>query len=101
MGAFHKHAAIFQKLHGEIRDGTYRPGDRLPSEVALGRRFSASRPTVAQALRELQRLSLIERHAGAGSFVRGLEDAKAGALGLMADGLNTTEIFGPLSVEIT
>jgi DNA-binding LacI/PurR family transcriptional regulator len=101
MGAVHKHTAIFQKLHGEIRDGTYRSGDRLPSEVALGRRFSASRPTVAQALRGLQRLNLIERHAGAGSFVRGLEPAESGTLGLMADGLNATEIFSPLSMEIT
>ncbi len=101
MGALHKHTAIFQKLHEEIRNGTFGSGDRLPSEVALGRRFSASRPTVAQALRELQQLKLIERHAGAGSFVRSLEPAVSGTLGLIADGLNATEIFGPLSVEIT
>ena len=100
MSALHKHAAIFQKLHEEIRRGRYRPGDRLPSEVALGRRFGASRPTVAQALRELQRLNLVERHAGAGSFVRGPGPAESGSLGLMADGLNATEILGPLSIEI-
>ena len=75
MGALHKHTVIFQKLHEEIRNGTFEAGDRLPSEVALGRRFSASRPTVAQALRELQQLKLVERHAGAGSLVRSLEPA--------------------------
>jgi LacI family transcriptional regulator len=101
MCALHKHTVIFQQLHEEIRDGTYRPGDRLPSEVALGRRFGASRPTVAQALRELQGLNLIERHAGAGSFIRGMKPPESGTLGLVADGLNATEIFSPLSVEIT
>ncbi|MFA5265898.1 MAG: LacI family DNA-binding transcriptional regulator [Opitutaceae bacterium] len=100
MGAFHKYATIFQKLHEEIQQGVYQAGNRLPSEVALSRRFSVSRPTVAQALRELQKLNLIERHAGAGSFVKRVEPAKAGTLGLIADGLNATEIVSPLSVEI-
>ena len=100
MGALPKHAAIFQKLHEGIQRGSYRPGDRLPSEAALGRRFQASRPTVAQALRELQRLNLIERHAGAGSFVRRIALPKAGLFGLIADGLRATEIVDPISVEI-
>jgi LacI family transcriptional regulator len=100
MGALPKHAVIFQRLHAAIQGGAYRPGDRLPSEVALGRRYRASRPTVAQALRELQRLNLIERHAGAGSFVRRAAPARAGLLGLIADGLNATEIVSPISVEI-
>lgn len=100
MGALPKYAAIFHRLHDAIQRGAYRPGDRLPSEVALGRRFRASRPTVAQALRELQRLDLIERHAGAGSFVRRTEPAKAGMFGLIADGLLATEIADPVSAEI-
>jgi GntR family transcriptional regulator, arabinose operon transcriptional repressor len=100
MGALPKYAAIFQKLHEAIQRGTYKPGDLLPSEVALGRRFRASRPTVAQALRELQRLDLIERHAGAGTFIRRTEPAKAGMFGLIADGLHATEILNPISAEI-
>ncbi len=95
-----KHTAIFQRLHEDIRRGAYRPGDRLPSEVALGRRFRASRPTVAQALRELQRLDLIERRVGAGSFVRRREPARGGMLGFIGDGLLETEILSPISTEI-
>ncbi len=100
MAALPKYAVIFQRLHEAIQRGTYGPGDRLPSEVALARRFRASRPTVAQALRELQKLELIERHAGAGSFVRRTEPPKAGTMGLIADGLHETELVAPLSVEI-
>jgi DNA-binding LacI/PurR family transcriptional regulator len=101
MPALPKYAVIFQTLHEAIQRGDYGPGDRLPSEMALSRRFRASRPTVAQALRELQKLNLIERHAGAGSFVSRREPAKAGTLGLIADGLVATEIAVPLSIEIT
>lgn len=101
MVALPKYALIFQKLLEAIQSGAYGPGDRLPSETALGRRYRASRPTVAQALRELQKLDLIERRVGAGSFVRQPEKPEAGTLGLLADGLLATEIAAPLSVEIT
>ena len=100
MSALPKYAVIFQQLHQALERGTYRPGDRLPSETALGRKFRASRPTVAQGLRELQRLGLIERRAGAGTFVRPPEPVTAGTLGLIADGLATTEIVEPIAVEL-
>jgi LacI family transcriptional regulator len=97
--ALAKHALIFQDLHQAIKRGDFKDGARLPSESALARRFGASRPTVAQALRELQRLELVERHRGAGTFVRSLPPA-SGTLGLLADGLGATEIFEPLSAEV-
>lgn len=97
--ALPKHAVIFQQLHQAIKRGEFKHGARLPSEVTLARRFGASRPTVAQALRDLQRLDLIERHRGAGSFVRAAP-AAAGSLGLLADGLGATEVMEPISVEI-
>lgn len=99
MAALPKHSIIFQQLHQEIKRGKYKDGARLPSEVALARRFGASRPTVAQALRELQRLELVERHRGAGTFVKSAP-LSAGNLGLLADGLGATEVLEPISVEI-
>jgi len=94
-----KHAQIFQSLHQAIQRGDLQDGARLPSEIALAKRYGASRPTVAQALRELTRLGLVERHKGAGSFVRRTPPA-AGTIGLLADGLGATEIVEPVSVEI-
>ncbi len=101
MCALTKHAVVFQKLHAALQHGDYRPGDRLPSEIALARKLRVSRPTVAHALRELQQRGLIERHVGAGTFVRAPEVATAGFLGLMADGLGATEIMDPLAAEIS
>ena len=99
MAALAKHTIIFRHLHQEIKRGKYKDGARLPSEVALARRYGASRPTVAQALRELQRLELVERHRGAGTFVK-TAPLSAGSLGLLADGLGATEVLEPISVEI-
>jgi GntR family transcriptional regulator of arabinose operon len=99
MAALPKHTIIFRHLHQEIKRGKFKDGARLPSEVALARRYGASRPTVAQALRELQRLELVERHRGAGTFVK-TAPLSAGNLGLLADGLRATEVLEPISVEI-
>jgi len=94
-----KHKVIFEHLHQAIKRGEFKDGARLPSEKALARHFGVSRPTVAQAMRELQRLDMVERYRGAGSFVRS-SPAAAGTLGLLADGLSATEVMEPISVEI-
>jgi GntR family transcriptional regulator len=46
-----------------------KPGDALPSEPELRARFRVSRATVRHALAELERMGLIERHQGRGTFV--------------------------------
>lgn len=99
MCALHKHETIFQHLQQAIKRGSYKEGGKLPSEIALARKFGVSRPTVAQALRELQRLELVERHPGSGSFVK-KTPLSTGTLGLLAEGLGRTEVMEPISAEI-
>lgn len=53
----------------KIQDGSWRAGDRLPSENELVTRFGMSRMTVNRALRELAEQGRITRVAGVGSFV--------------------------------
>jgi GntR family transcriptional regulator len=52
-----------------IQAGSFQPGDRLPGEIDLCRRFNVSRSTIRQALASLQHAGLIETWSGAGSFV--------------------------------
>jgi GntR family transcriptional regulator len=54
----------------EIEAGTWKPGDRLPTEDALIARFRVSKITVRQALRELAQMGYIRREQGRGTFVR-------------------------------
>ena len=52
-----------------IGNGHWRPGDRIMSEAELVRELGASRMTVNRAVRELAADGLLNRVAGAGTFV--------------------------------
>lgn len=52
-----------------IESGTWKPGDRLPSERALCDMFSVSQITVRRALRELALVGRVYSHHGLGWFV--------------------------------
>jgi len=52
-----------------IRDGTYPPGSRLPSEAELSETYEVARPTVRQALGRLRDQGLIRTLHGRGSVV--------------------------------
>ena len=52
-----------------IDSGDLSPGDRLPSEPDLCRRFGVSRITARRAMNELARMGLVIRRSGLGTFV--------------------------------
>lgn len=65
--------ALYQQVKDHIvrriQDGSWRAGDRLPSENELVLQFGMSRMTVNRALRDLVEQGRIVRVAGVGSFV--------------------------------
>lgn len=52
-----------------IQQGGYLPGDRLPSEHELSDRLGISRPTLREALRQLEEARVIVRRHGVGTFI--------------------------------
>ena len=56
-------------LQRRISRGDLRPGDRLPTEKALGEAFGVSRAVVREAIARLQADGLIETRQGSGAFV--------------------------------
>lgn len=52
-----------------IREGEFRPGDRLPSERELAQRMSVSRATVREGLRVMASYGLVVVRPGAGTFI--------------------------------
>ncbi len=66
-----KYERVVRALRSRIEDGTYRPGELLPSQHDLVREFGVSRPTVIEALRILRQEGWIDTQAARGSFVRG------------------------------
>jgi GntR family transcriptional regulator len=68
-------------LKEQIESGAWKPGDRLPSEPALARRYGISGVVVRQALAILQDDGQIVRIQGRGTFVAEPKlDARAGGL---------------------
>ncbi len=56
-------------IRGQIAMGTYKPGDRLPSEAQLTQEFSVSRTVVREAIAALRSEGLVAPRQGAGVFV--------------------------------
>lgn len=64
------HEEVARQLRGLMQQGALGPGDRLPPERELAKRFGVSRSTIRQALFVLQTIGLIESRVGYGTFTR-------------------------------
>jgi DNA-binding LacI/PurR family transcriptional regulator len=91
-----KYRRVFEDLHSAIKTGALQAGDRLPSETELGRRYNASRITVAKAVKELQVQGLVSRRAGSGTHVLTPKSSSGHVFGLLIPDLGRTEIFEPI-----
>jgi GntR family transcriptional regulator len=63
-------------LLGLIENGTYEAGEQLPSETVLATQLGISRPTLRQALHNLEQEGMIVRMHGVGTFVTANHDRK-------------------------
>lgn len=92
----HKHLRVYSALHQAITAGRWGVGEKLPSEAELVRQFGVSRITVGRAVKDLQTAGLVQRRAGAGTFIRRVQKSAALSFGLLIPDLGETEIFEPI-----
>jgi DNA-binding LacI/PurR family transcriptional regulator len=64
-----KYRVILDEIMIKIENGTYRPGDMIPTESDFATLYDASRTTVQRALNILVSKGVIYRVAGRGTFV--------------------------------
>ncbi|MEL7177249.1 MAG: FCD domain-containing protein [Pseudomonadota bacterium] len=62
-------SAVVRQIEKLILQGILRPGERLPSERELADKLGVSRPSLREAVAELQDKGLLASRAGAGIFV--------------------------------
>ncbi|EPX86999.1 FadR/GntR family transcriptional regulator [Salipiger mucosus] len=62
-------SAVVRQIEELILRGILRPGERLPAERELAERLGVSRPSLREAVADLQSRGLLESRAGAGIFV--------------------------------
>ncbi|MDO5698614.1 MAG: GntR family transcriptional regulator [Dermatophilus congolensis] len=61
---------VAAQLRAAILNGTFAPGDKLPSQAALSTQYGVARMTIQQALRILKDEGLVVSRQGSGMFVR-------------------------------
>lgn len=67
--------SVLRQIELLLLRGVLRPGERLPAERELAERLGVSRPSLRDALAQLQARGLLESRAGAGVFVAELLDS--------------------------
>lgn len=87
---------IRDAIREEIEGHRFASGERLPSDAELATRFDVSRLTVIRALRELETAGLVQRRAGAGTFVRVSVGPATRVFGLLMPDLGDGEVFEPI-----
>jgi len=61
---------VTEQIKSMIIDGTYKTGDKLPSEPELCEMFGVSRITIRESLKRLNVMGMIEIMQGKGTFVK-------------------------------
>jgi len=65
---------VVDQIIRSIRDGTLRPGDRLPSEAKLAELTGVGRTSVREGLAALRLMGVVETRVGDGTYVRPAPD---------------------------
>lgn len=69
MNSSPQYRRIYDDIREKIADGRLAPGMKLSTEQEIAKQYQVSRPTVRQALLELEREGLLERYRGKGTFI--------------------------------
>jgi GntR family transcriptional repressor for pyruvate dehydrogenase complex len=76
---------VLEQLLAQLRNGSVRPGDRLPGEHELMRMLGVGRSSVREALRALITLGLVETRSGRGAVIVARSPNPLARLGTGAD----------------
>lgn len=95
-----KYRLVYDYISDLISSGDRGLGEQLPTDGQLMARFSVSRGTVGKAMRDLENNGLIQRRAGAGTYVRQVPGSNTAFVAVLIAGLGDTEFFEPICAQI-
>lgn len=61
---------VFESMRDAIKSGTWKPGERIPSEMELSSIFGVNRLTVRMAMQRLIGMGLLDSRVGDGTYVK-------------------------------
>ena len=93
---------IYSDLIQKIKSGTWKSGDKLPTEKEFSELYSVSRPTISKVMNQLRTMGLLRRVKGAGTYLteKNITKDKVKTFGLFIPGLGSGEIFEPICNRI-
>ncbi len=62
---------VLHQILDAVRRGVWKPGEKIPGELALAEQFQVSRNSIREALKALSVLKILESKSGQGTFVAG------------------------------
>lgn len=65
----HLPTRIATQFSRQIQKGALKPGDKLPTELAMSKSFGVSRTVIREAIAQLRNEGMIETRQGVGAFV--------------------------------
>ncbi|AGB41681.1 transcriptional regulator [Halobacteroides halobius DSM 5150] len=83
-----KYVKIRNKIKESINQGQIKPGDKLPTENELTKKYDASRHTVRKALNILNQEGLLNKKQGVGTFLKENTKVKTGNIGFISISLH-------------
>jgi GntR family transcriptional regulator len=96
MGPAPRYYQVYVTLRAWVRDGTYGPGQQIPTEGALCESFGVSRITIRKAVDQLVSEGWLVRHQGRGTFVE-MSALRAPATLDLNEALHQVEDLGALT----
>jgi len=60
---------VLQQILNAVKKGKWKPGEKIPGELALAEQFQVSRNCIREALKALSILKILEARSGQGTFV--------------------------------
>jgi DNA-binding FadR family transcriptional regulator len=73
-------AQAMEKIRELITSGLYKPGDKIPTEQELARRFGIGRSSIREAVKIFQHLGILESRVPRGTFLRGRSEISTEAI---------------------
>ncbi len=92
---------VADQLLAKIADGTFKPGDKLPSETELMRQFNVGRSSIREAIGALSLVGLVSVRPGQGTSVNHFSGkTRAKPVGLLGIGRDKIEELVEARIEL-
>lgn len=95
-----KYLQIYHLMEEQIRNGTLKPGDKLPSFTELRVLYGAMSATAERAYARLERENLVVRRARRGVFVASRERSRTGTIGLVLHSASRQSTSNELRMQL-